>query len=105
MCSCSAIKVPLERAADLGAGAVQEHALVALGDVERLADLPRVAALDVAHRDDDALRRRKLVDGGQHDVECLSVGEGLVGESMPRAGVGPPMAGEGIVGATEALGL
>ena len=84
---------------------MQEHALVALGDVERFADLLRVAALDVAHRDHDALRRRKLVDGGEHDVECLSVGEGLVGEPLPVAGIGPPMAGEGIIGAPEALGI
>src|SRR4051794_40591957 len=105
MCSWSAIEVPLERAADLRAGAVQEHALVALGDVERFANLLGVTARDVAHRNHDALRGWKPVDGGEHDVEFLSVGEGLGGEPLPVAGVGPPMAGEGIIRATEALGL
>src|SRR4051794_5134922 len=103
MCSCSAIEVPLERGADLRSRTVEEDALVALGDVERLADLPRVAALDVAHRDHDALRRRKLVDGGEHDLERLAVGERLLGEALPVAGIGPPMPGEGIAGAAEAL--
>src|SRR3954451_5532725 len=105
MCSWSAIEVPLECGAYLRAGAVQEHALVALGDVERFADLLRVATLDVAHGDHDALRTRKLVDGDEHDVECLSGGEGLVWEPLPVARIGPPMAGEGIMGAPEALGL
>jgi hypothetical protein len=55
--------------------------------------------------DDDALRRRQLVDGGEHDVERLALGECLFGQPLPIARVGPPVAGERVVGATEAIGL
>src|SRR5215210_28213 len=105
MCSWSAIKMPFERAADLRARTVQQHALVALGDVERLADLLCVAALDVAHRDDDPLRIRQSMDRREHQIERLAIGELLRGELLPVAGGGTPVAGERIVCAAEALRL
>ena len=48
----AAVEVALELAADLRARAVQQHALVALGELERRADLVGVPALDVAQGDD-----------------------------------------------------
>src|SRR4051794_13746744 len=105
MCSCSAIEVALQGAADLRARAMQDHALVALRDVERVAHLLRAAALDVAHRDDDALGRGRGVDRGDDALERPPLAERLARQSPPVAGVGPPVAREAIVGAAEAVRL
>jgi hypothetical protein len=50
-------------APDLRARAVTEHALVAVGDPEQLADLVGVPAIDVPQPDHGALRGRQQLDG------------------------------------------
>src|SRR3954452_10201604 len=105
MCTCSAIEMPLERAAHLRSRAVEEDALVALGDLEHVADLVRAATVDVAHRDDDALRTRQMLDRGDYDPQRLAIAQRVFGQALPVAGVRAPMPREGIVSRAETLGI
>src|SRR5690349_10382661 len=100
----SAIDVPLERAAHARARAMQEHALVGLGDVERRAHLVGAVALDVAHPDDGLLGERKVGDGAHGHADRLAVLGELVGR-LPAGGEGAPAARVLLVRATEALGV
>ena len=56
-----------------GAGPVQQHALVDLGDLERRAHLRRRVALHVAHADHRPLRRREARDRAHHHPQRLAV--------------------------------
>src|SRR5215211_8048357 len=105
-CECnSVIEVPFERGPDLGARAVKEYPLVALRDVERLADLLGAAARDVAHRDHRPLRFRQRLDRRLGDVDRLASQQSLLGPRAPVAGVAVPVPGEGLARRAETLGL
>src|SRR6266545_7319304 len=67
----SGVEMSLEHAADLRAATVELNALVRLGQPQRLADLTRGAAFDVAHRDDDPLDRRQRIDRARHPSKRL----------------------------------
>src|SRR5215217_4248003 len=101
----SAIQVPFECGLDAGAGAVEQHPLIALGDIERPADLLGTAAGDVSHRDHHALRSRKLLDGPHDDIERLAAEQRVVRKRGPVAGIRPPVAREGAALITKPLCL
>src|SRR5215210_7131557 len=106
MWSCdSAIEVPFQRDPDLGARAVKEYPLVALGYVERLAGLLGAAARDVAHRDHRALGVRQRLDRGLGDVDGLAPQQPLLGPRAPISRVGVPVSGERLARRAEPLGL
>src|SRR3954453_10584594 len=95
MWSCdSAIEMPFQRGPDVGARAVEEYPLVALGHVERVADLLGAAAGDVAHRDHRALGVRQGLDRRLGDVDRLSPQQALLGPRAPVAGIAVPVTGE-----------
>src|SRR5262245_3656309 len=100
----SAIDVPLERGAHARARAVEQHALVDLGDVERRAHLLGAVALDVAHADDGLLRQRQVGDGAHRHAYRLAILDELVG-CLPVGREGAPAAGVLLVRAAEALGV
>ena len=77
------LEVVLELGPDLAARAVQQHALVAGGELERLRDLLRLPALDVAQDDDLLLARRQLGDRGADLLQRLGRQQLLVGHPRP----------------------
>src|SRR3974377_1514639 len=67
------IVVTLERSPNLGTGAVEQHSLVRVGHVERLADLRGRPAENVTHREDFSLIRWEVFDGSFDDLERLCI--------------------------------
>src|SRR5215207_2277278 len=102
---CSPIQVLLQRGAHARAGAVQEHALVAAGDVERGADLLGREAGDVAQRDHLLLRGRQARDDLYHERERLAAEQRLLGQRLPVRRVLLPVPGKRVVAAAEAVGV
>src|SRR5918994_3124636 len=89
-------EIALELRAHPGAAAMQEHPLVALREIERLADLICRAALDVAQRDHDALRGRKLLDRAKNYLPDLTREEPLL-RRLPTSRSDGPVPGIGLV--------
>jgi len=75
----------LERLPYLRARAVEEHALVRLAELEQLADIVRLPALDVTEDDHLPLLGRQLFDRSFQRVERLAPGEMLGKSKLSRA--------------------
>src|SRR6059058_2050424 len=88
----SSAQLLLERLANLRPRAMQEHALVRLAELEQLADIVRLPALDVAEDDHVALFRRQLFDRGFQRVERLASAEMLFGQLVPAGRRARPVA-------------
>src|SRR5215211_537754 len=88
---------------NLGPGAVQEHSLIGLGKLERVTDLVRAPALDVAEGDHLALDVGQRIDGSGDHVARFG-GEKLLLGPPPLLGGRRPVAPPAVLRATEALG-
>src|SRR5437762_12555406 len=97
--------MPLQLRADARTRPMQEDALVAVAQSERLAHLFRTPAADVAQRDRRALRLGQLLDRRADDLHRLRAEQGLFGQCRPVARVLAPVSGERLAGVAEALRL
>src|SRR3954447_16426164 len=70
---------------------MQENALVSFAQLERLADLLRAAAGDVAHRDHDALCIWKLLDRVGDDLKRFAPEDHVFRPVVPVRGIRPPV--------------
>src|SRR3954454_18531960 len=84
---------------------MQEDALVCLAELERLADLPGAADLDVAHADHRALGGRERGDRGDDEVERLALVQGLARQLVPVRGEDLPAAGIPVAAPAEAVAV
>src|SRR5262249_477186 len=99
----SAIDVPLEQSAHLGAGSLNQYPLVLRGDVEHVTALLRAAATDIAHRDHRALRVWEVLDPALRHLEGLPPKRPLLGERAPVTGETVPVACQGLPRPSEAI--
>src|SRR6266508_6779074 len=88
---------------NLGPGTMQEHSLIGLRKVERVTDLVRAPALDVAEGDHLALDVGQRIDGPVDHGARLG-GEKLVLGAPPLLWRRRPVAPPAVLRATEALG-
>jgi hypothetical protein len=84
---------------------VQQYPLVAVGDLEDRADLLGSASLDVAHRDDGALRPGQVGDRVHGHAERVPFVQNVLRDAFPVRRIGAPVSGEGVAGAAEAPGF
>src|SRR3954467_428024 len=97
--------MPLQGGAHRGTGAMQQHALVAVGQLEGPTGLVGGPALDVAQRDDEPLGRWKSLDRVADDIPGLARQEALL-RASPGARRARPAAWEArMVGGEEAIGI
>jgi hypothetical protein len=97
----SSSRAPRARVRGRGAG----DPLVAVGDVERRADLAGVPALDVAQHEDVRLARGQLGDRVADAVERLTAEHALLGQRAPVRRSGRPVPGPAVAFRPEALGV
>src|SRR5919198_3531618 len=92
---CSSVvllaQVALELAPDLRAGAVQEHSLIDLRQVQSVTYIGRAPAEDVAETDHLALVRRERLDRAGHPLERLVAEEAFLGDPLPIVRRPPPL--------------
>ena len=99
------LDVALELGAHLRAGAVEQHALVPLGQAEHVAGLLGREPVDVAQRDHGALRRRQRHDRGDDPLLRLAREQPLLGDAVERARRRRPRPAAGHARVDEAVGV